>query len=137
MGEGEPVPPHPDIVPIGFRQGQDKYDVYAAADLLCQPSVNESFSIVIMESWISSVPVLVHNDCDVTRYHAVTSNGGLYFQTYAEFEGIMNLLLKDETLRTTLGRQGHTYVTTQYAWSSVLERFLTALDSWAALRAHS
>ena len=134
MGEGEPVPSHPDIVPIGFRQGQEKLDAYAAANLLCQPSVNESFSIVIMESWLSSVPILVHADCAVTRFHAVTSNGGLYFQTYEEFEGILNLLLKDEELRKTLGEQGKTYVTTKYAWSAVLERFMEALDAWDRLR---
>jgi glycosyltransferase involved in cell wall biosynthesis len=77
----------------------------------------------------------VHSDCAVTRFHAVTSNGGLYFQTYEEFEEVLNLLLKDEDLRKTLGAQGKNYVTTKYAWSAVLDRFLEALDGWDRLRA--
>lgn len=135
MGKGEPVPAHPDIVELGFRQGQEKLDAYAAASLLCQPSINESFSIVIMESWLSGVPVLVHSDCEVTRYHAECSNGGLHFRTYDEFEAILNLLGQNEDLRQQLGRHGQQYVETQYGWPQVLGRFYEALDHWHTLRA--
>lgn len=134
MGKGEPVPAHPDIIPIGFRQGQEKLDGYTAASLLCQPSVNESFSIVIMESWLSRVPVLVHSDCDVTRYHAEISNGGLHFRNYDEFEAILNFLALNDDLRKKLGYNGQQYVQTQYGWKQVLGRFYDALDHWNNLR---
>ena len=52
-----------DIIDLGFVPLQDKYDAYAAATFLCQPSLNESFSIVIMESWLCKSPVLVHAKC--------------------------------------------------------------------------
>ena len=39
-----------DVYDLGFVDLQDKYDAYGAATLLCQPSKNESFSFVIMES---------------------------------------------------------------------------------------
>ena len=39
-----------DVIDLGFVDKQDKYDACAAATLLCQPSHNESFSLVIMES---------------------------------------------------------------------------------------
>ena len=39
----------------------------AAASLLCQPSHNESFSLVIMESWLCGRPVLVSSQCAVTK----------------------------------------------------------------------
>jgi len=45
---------------MGFVQKQDKYDAFAATSLLCQPSVNESFSIVILELWLYLIPFLVH-----------------------------------------------------------------------------
>ena len=54
----------------------------AAASLLCQPSHNESFSLVIMESWLCGRPVLVSSQCAVTKDFAKRSNGGLYFKDY-------------------------------------------------------
>lgn len=131
MGSGPAaIPYHPDIVQTGFLQGQEKLDAYAAASLLCQPSVNESFSIVIMESWLYRVPVLVHADCEVTRYHVVRSGGGLYFREYDEFEATLDLLLEDGKLRQRLGQNGYEYVRGTYSWNQVLERFNVALDHW-------
>lgn len=136
MGHGpEAIPRHVDIVNLGFRQGQEKLDVYAAATLLCQPSVNESLSIVMMESWLCRVPVLVHADCAVTRYHVAQSNGGLYFRDYDEFEAVLDLLLNDESLRRQLGENGYRYVRTQYNWDVVLGRFEAALECWSKLKA--
>ena len=40
------------IVDLGFVDRQDKYNAQGAAEFLCQPSMNESFSLVIMESWL-------------------------------------------------------------------------------------
>lgn len=131
MGTGPmAIPRRADIVPLGFQQGQRKLDAYAAATLLCQPSVNESFSIVIMESWLAGVPVLVHSDCRVTRYHAERSQGGLCFRSYEEFEAILDLLLARPELRRGLGANGRAYVQSQYSWPAVLKRFTAALDSW-------
>lgn len=135
MGRGpEPIPKHPDIISLGFKQGQAKMDVYAGATLLCQPSVNESFSIVMMESWLCGVPVLVHADCAVARNHVIRSNGGLYFRDYDEFEAVLDLMLADESLRRRLGENGLRYVRTEYNWPAVLQRFESALESWDALR---
>ena len=39
---------------LGFVPLQDKHDAYAAASVLCQPSIHESFSLVIMEAWLAS-----------------------------------------------------------------------------------
>jgi glycosyltransferase involved in cell wall biosynthesis len=133
MGRGpEPIPRHRDIVNIGFKQGQAKLDAYAAATILCQPSVNESFSIVIMEAWQCQVPVLVHADCPVTVHHTIQSNGGLYFRDYDEFESVIDLILNDEPLRQRLGRNGQAYVQTKFNWARVLQRFDAALSHWSA-----
>ena len=79
-----------DVYDLGFVSRQDKYDAMAAAELLCQPSHNESFSLVIMESWLCGRPVLVHSQCAVTRDFARRANGGLYFRNYFEFEGCVH-----------------------------------------------
>src|SRR5262249_7656124 len=74
------IPPHrhQDILDLGFLPEQDKLDAYAAALALCQPSLNESFSIVMMEAWVAGTPALVHANCAVTREHCLEANGGLF-----------------------------------------------------------
>ncbi len=131
MGEGPvPVPAHPDILPIGFQSQQDKLDAYAAATLLVQPSLMESFSIVIMESWIAGVPVLVHGHCDVTRYHVHRSNGGLYYTNLAEFIAVLDWMLEHPAERRQMGQLGRAYVLREYNWETVIDRFRAALTVW-------
>jgi len=134
MGHGAmPVPSHPDIVPVGFQSERDKLDVYAAATVLCQPSMRESFSIVVMESWLAGVPVLIHGDCDVTRYHVLRSNGGLYYAGFEEFAGTLDWLMEHPVERERMGQLGRAYVLTEYNWEAVLGRFRDALKVWQRL----
>ena len=111
------------VVDLGFVPEQDKKDAHAAADMLCQPSLNESFSIVIMESWICAVPCLVHADCAVTREHVVRSGGGLYFGNFAEFDKCVQYLLQNRETAQRMGRAGRRYVRKNFAWDSIVERY--------------
>jgi glycosyltransferase involved in cell wall biosynthesis len=116
------------IVDLGFVTQQDKYDAYAAALALCQPSINESFSIVMLEAWLAGTPVLVHADCAATRDHCVRSNGGLYFGTYDEFSGCVDFFLREPEIGQRMGELGREYVRANYTWSAVLERLERALN---------
>jgi GT2 family glycosyltransferase len=112
-----------EIIDLGFIPKQDKYDAYAAATVLCQPSINESFSIVIMESWLCGTPVLVHADCAVTKDHCIQSNGGLYFSNYEEFEECINFYLDNPELSNKLAENGKKYVKDNYNWAKIVERY--------------
>lgn len=112
-----------DIIDMGFIPIQDKFDAYAAAELLCQPSKNESFSLVIMESWLSRKPVLVHEDCLVTKNFAVESKGGLYFKNYYEFEGCINYYLEHPKIAGQMGENGRDYVLNNFVWPVIVERY--------------
>lgn len=127
LGSGEiPIPPHANIIDLGFVPTQDKYDAYAAANVFCMPSVHESFSIVIMESWLAGTPVLVHADCAVTRRHCQLANGGLYFGNYAEFAATLNFLLENQETAEILGQQGRRYVLANFQWDTILRNYLDA-----------
>lgn len=112
-----------EIVDLGFVSVQDKYDAYAAANLLCQPSVHESFSIVLMESWLAGTPVLVHGRCAVTVEHCQKSNGGLYFTNQLEFGATLDYLLTNRETAVTLGQQGKKYVLQNYQWETIISRY--------------
>lgn len=111
------------IVDLGFLPEQDKRDAYSAATIFCQPSLNESFSIVMMESWACGVPCLVHADCAVTREHVTVAGGGLYFRTYPEFEGALNYLLEHSSTRKRMGESGKAYIKQNFAWERIIGRY--------------
>lgn len=108
---------------LGFVPVQDKYDAYAAAEMLCQPSKNESFSFVIMESWLMGRPVLVHESCKVTSNFARESNGGLYFQNYNEFAEAVTYIIEHCLEAKIMGEQGKEYVCTHFAWDTVTKKY--------------
>ena len=133
LGSGPLTPPtRSDIVTLGFVSDDDKRDAFAAAAVVCQPSVWESFSIVLMEAWLAGKPVLVHGDCDVTRDHVRRSNGGLYYVTVDEFAGALDWLLAHAMERAQLGQQGREYVQREYAWPRVIDRLRQTLQMWQA-----
>jgi glycosyltransferase involved in cell wall biosynthesis len=106
----------------------DKRVACAGALALCQPSVNESFSIVIMEAWQQETPVLVNAACAVTRRHTRESGGGLEFADAIELAACVDHLRANPDDARALGRNGREYVREQYAWPVVIERFAGALD---------
>lgn len=117
------------VYDLGFIDKQDKYDAYAAAELLCQPSHNESFSLVIMESWLCGRPVLVNNQCAVTKNFVIESNGGLYFNDYFEFEGTVDYILSHKDIAIEMGNNGKKYVKDNFSWDKIIEKYIRFFQS--------
>ena len=111
------------IVDLGFVDRQDKYNAQGAAEFLCQPSKNESFSLVIMESWLCGRPVLVHEECAVTRNFVSESNGGLYFGNYFEFEGCTDYILGHKDTAWKMGSNGRDYVRKNFDWDVIVDKY--------------
>ncbi len=112
------------IIDLGFVDIQDKYNAAAAAQLLCQPSKNESFSLVIMESWLCGRPVLVHSDCAVTKNFVCESQAGLYFSNYFEFEGCLNYLTAHDDIADLMGQNGRNYVCDNFSWNVIIKKYV-------------
>ncbi len=112
-----------DVYDLGFVDMQDKFDAYGAALTLCQPSKNESFSLVIMESWLCERPVIVHEECKVTKHFAESSNGGLYFSNYFEFEKEVNFYLNNPEVASKMGKLGKEFVLENFAWDVIVRKY--------------
>jgi glycosyltransferase involved in cell wall biosynthesis len=123
-----PVRYREDIRDLGFVTMQDKYDAYAACSIFCQPSRAESFSLVIMESWLLGRPVLVNDVCEVTKHFAQDSNGGLYFKNYLEFEGCVRYLLEHPETADAMGQNGRRYVLEHFSHDAVCREFVSFLE---------
>jgi glycosyltransferase involved in cell wall biosynthesis len=114
----------------GFVSETEKARAYGTALALCQPSLNESFSLTIMESWLAARPVLVHGQCAVTRGHVKRSKGGLWFQSYEEFTGAIEWLHSSPARAERMGENGRTYVSSNYSWEATLSRFAHIIERW-------
>ena len=122
------IPPEDSaFVAAGALDEQGKMDACAGALALCQPSVNESFSRVIMESWLNEVPVLVHAGCAVTVGHCRRSGAGLWFRDFLEFSEAADLLAGDPDLCRRLGEAGRRYVLAECSWDTVCARIIQAV----------
>ena len=121
-----------EVLDLGFVPPQDKVDAYAAAVALCQPSLLESFSIVMMEAWLCGTPTLVHARCAVTRDHCLASNGGLFFDDYFEFAEAVDLLRDNPDLRRRLADNGRAYVLAHFTWDRVTANYLRVLERLGA-----
>jgi glycosyltransferase involved in cell wall biosynthesis len=117
---------------LGYLDPAEKAAAYAAATVVCQPSLNESFSIVLMEAWLAGTPVLVHARCTVTSHHVYAAGGGLTFGDFYEFAESLDCLLGDPLLRRRLAAQGRAYVEREYAWPAVTARLQAILEKLVA-----
>ncbi len=123
-----PAELQPHILDVGFVSEQEKHEAMAGAAAFIHPSVNESFGIVLLESWLAGTPAIVHAKSEVLRWQAQRSGAGLWFRTYPEFEEELSLLLDNAELRKQMGAAGRAYVLKEYAWPQIEARLLRSLD---------
>jgi glycosyltransferase involved in cell wall biosynthesis len=126
-GDASLIPDKDYFIDLGYVSEEDKFNAYAGAFTTCQLSKNESFSFVIMESWGASTPVIVSEDCPVTRNHSLRSNGGLPVRNADEFIEAICYLRKHPNIRAGLGSNGREYVLKNYIWLKVVQRYETLI----------
>jgi glycosyltransferase involved in cell wall biosynthesis len=121
------IPESPAFRYAGFLSDREKFGLMAGAIGLINPSRYESFSYVIMESWLAGRPVIVPAECAVTSGHCKRAEGGFVFQSEEQLGRCLEGLL-DDSLANELGANGSRYVRRNYSWPDVADRILCALD---------
>ena len=111
---------------------QDKYDAYSAAEMFCNPSEMESFSLVLMESWLAEKPALVNGRCAVTKDFVQRAGAGLYFDSYAEFEGTILYLTQHPETAAEMGRNGRQFVLENFRWDVIVKKYLELFERLGA-----
>lgn len=122
------VPDREDIISLGFVSDKEKYAGMAGAKYLILPSINESFSIVVLESMKLGVPVIVNGNCEVLKGHCIKSNGGICYQNYEEFEQAIDFFEHNLEKRLEMGRDGKQYVEENYQWDAILKKFCDLIE---------
>jgi glycosyltransferase involved in cell wall biosynthesis len=117
------LPEDPAVRFAGLLSDSEKLQALEAATVVVCPSPYESLSLLALESLSVGTPVLVNARSAVLVEHAKRSNGGLWYADRDEFVEALKLLVGDETLRRTLGRNGREYVRRYFRWDVVLGKY--------------
>lgn len=128
LGTGSFTPPdHHAFQLRGYLPHGEKLAWARSALATCQPSLMESFSIVIMESWQMGRPVLVNKGCAVTSGHVRRSGGGFTFATYKDFANAIDWLQNHPAEAEQMGSRGQAYVAAHYRWPIIFEKLVNLL----------
>jgi glycosyltransferase involved in cell wall biosynthesis len=128
-----PLPEHPRIHYLGFVPLEEKTAAMALARATIHPSHFESLCMAALESLAVRTPILVQGTTEPLRQHCLQGNAGLFYANGAEFDIALDMLVRDDRLRTILGNNGLAYVQKHYTWERILDKYailFEALTSW-------
>jgi len=118
------IPENPHIRHVGFMNNREKFDLLKGAEFLIIPSQFESLSMVTLEAWAVSKPVLANGRTEVLRGQCQRSNAGLWYTDYDEFKEAFLILQENGELREQLGKNGKKYFYDHYAWDKIEDNYL-------------
>ena len=118
-----PIPNALNLRFAGMLSEAERSEALEAATLVVAPSPAESLSLLALESFAVGTPVLANARSEVLVDHCQRSNAGLYYADRDEFQACLRLLVRDDDLRTAMGRQGRAYVRANYRWEVVLGKY--------------
>jgi glycosyltransferase involved in cell wall biosynthesis len=119
--------PERGVVDLGFVDEGTKLALLRGARALVQPSLNESYSRVIMEAWRENVPVIARTECLATATAVQRSGGGITAAGAHEWaDAFSRLAAASPAELGELGRRGAEYAAAHADWSQVIERFRNA-----------
>ena len=120
--------PADDVVVTGMVDERTKWALLRGARALAAPSPHESFSLTVVEALTAGVPVVVNQSCAPTLEHCEHSGAGLWFDSFAAFEAVVERITSDDSLHAAMARNGRRYVEANYTWAAVLDRYCAFLE---------
>lgn len=117
------LPEEPYVRFAGLLSDGERLQALEAATVVVCPSPYESLSLLALEALSVGTPVLANARSAVLVEHCTRSNGGLWYADRDEFVEALKLLVGDERLRQTLGRNGREYVRRNYRWDIVIGKY--------------
>jgi len=107
---------------LGFRANGSLADLYKACDVVCVPSRNEPFGIVILEAWSAGKPVVSTRNGGPEEFVWHNVNG---LKVHADSNSIawgLGTLFTDFDWARWMGRNGRIAAETTFTWDAVAEQ---------------
>ena len=121
------IPQTSNIHHFGFVDETTKWSAIAASQFLIMPSLYESLSMVLLEAWAVSKPVLVNGECEVLVHQCRKSNGGFYYKNIEEYE-LFNDALYTKHYSHIMGMNGYNFFQNNYNWNKIEKEYNQLLE---------
>jgi len=103
---------------LGHRTGRDLVGIFKGADMVCVPSRNEPFGIVILEAWSAEKPVVttrIGGPAEFVRDH----HNGITVGSASDDIGTgLTTMLSDRDAARTMGRNGRKEAVSKFSWDN-------------------
>jgi glycosyltransferase involved in cell wall biosynthesis len=107
---------------VGHRSPADLVGLYKAADVVCVPSRNEPFGIVILESWGASKPVVVTRNGGPAEFVRHGETGLVVSDNRDSIGWGVGTALRDLDAARDMGCRGRHTAESRFSWDVIVER---------------
>ncbi|MFO0838725.1 MAG: glycosyltransferase [Phycisphaerae bacterium] len=104
---------------LGHRNGSEIVGLFKAADIVCVPSRNEPFGIVILEAWGAGKPVIATCNGGPVEFVQHQETGLTVFDSPDSIGWGIGTALADLNDARRMGRNGRLVAETRFAWEKI------------------
>jgi glycosyltransferase involved in cell wall biosynthesis len=109
---------------LGYRNGDELVRLYKLADVVCMPSRNEPFGIVVLEAWSAGKPVLASQNGGPAEYVRHGVNGLKIYPCCESVVWGVDRMFSDLGRARRMGRNGRKTVQERFTWDTITEQML-------------
>jgi glycosyltransferase involved in cell wall biosynthesis len=109
---------------LGYRHGDELVHLYKLADVVCVPSRNEPFGIVVLEAWSANKPVIASQNGGPAEYVQHEVNGLKIYPNPDSVVWGVSRMLSDFARARRMGRNGRKVVQERFTWDTITEQML-------------
>lgn len=114
---------------LGYRDGWRLVDLYKATDIVCIPSRNEPFGIVILEAWSAGKPVIVSSNGGPSEIVWHDVNGLKIYPGPDSVAWGIGTAFSDFDHMRWMGRNGRIAVENAFSWDAIADHVLDVYTS--------
>jgi glycosyltransferase involved in cell wall biosynthesis len=104
---------------LGYTSPSAKEELMNACDLICIPSRNEPFGVVVLEAWDACKPVVATEAISIIRNF---EDGLLAYIQPESIAWCINRLLKNPEEMRKLGMAGYNRIEAEFSWDRIAKR---------------
>jgi len=104
---------------LGRQTGRDLLGLFKAADMVCVPSRNEPFGIVILEAWSARKPVVATRSGGPAEFIRHEDTGVTVAADHESIGEGVDAVLSDRTYGRRLGRNGRREAESRFTWNVI------------------
>ena len=115
---------------LGWRNGSEKFQLLADADLFVLPSQNENFANVVLESLAVGTPVILSDQVGLSEYVIKQNFGWVYSGGSTELAQQLHLAWNDQNRCEAIRSEAPLQVHTDFGADTLAQQYLAAYQEY-------